>query len=89
MLQDALRVVGGWLEYQRTFRRIPGLSVGLVHGDEIIFRAAFGYAEEAARRKATDQTCYRIASISKVFTATAVMQLVERGLVRLDEHVDR
>jgi CubicO group peptidase (beta-lactamase class C family) len=88
-LQDALRVVGGWLEYQRAFRRIPGLSVGLVHGDEMIFSAAFGYAEEAARRKATIQTCYRIASISKVFTATAVMQLAERGLVRLDEHVDR
>ena len=82
-------MVGRWLEYQRTIRRIPGLSVGLVHRDEMVFSAAFGYAKEAPRRKATIQTCYRIASISKVFTATAVMQLVERGLVHLDERVDR
>ncbi|HET9000499.1 MAG TPA: serine hydrolase domain-containing protein [bacterium] len=87
-LQDALRVVAAWLDYKRTYHRIPALSVGVVHGNDMVFRAAYGYADEAARRKPTDRTCYRVASISKTFTATAVMQLVERGLVRLDERAD-
>jgi len=65
--------------------RIPGLSAAVVHGNHVVFERAYGHAVEGGRRRVTGTTCYRIASISKVFTATAVMQLVERGAVRLDE----
>lgn len=88
-LGDAIAIIDGWLEYQRVRRRIPGLSLGIVHGDAVVFTRGYGYANEAARRRATATTGYRIASISKVFTATAVMQLAERGAVRLDERVER
>jgi len=86
-LRDALRVADGWLDYQRQFHRIPGLSAAIVHGNRIIFERGYGCAIEDRRRKrrVAATTRYRIASISKVFTATAVMRLVERGLVRLDE----
>jgi CubicO group peptidase (beta-lactamase class C family) len=88
-LADAIAIVDGWLDYQRVARRIPALSVGVVHGDAVVFSRAYGFADEAARRRATGATGYRIASISKVFTATAVMQLVERGAVRLDDPAER
>ncbi|HKX17129.1 MAG TPA: serine hydrolase domain-containing protein [bacterium] len=88
-LEDAVAIIDGWLAYQRGRRRIPGMSVGIVHGEAVVFTQGYGYANEAARRPATATTGYRIASISKVFTATAVMQLVERGAVRLDERADR
>jgi len=60
----------------------------MVHGDRVIFERGYGHAIADGRRKrrVAAATRYRIASISKVFTATAVMQLVERGLVRLDEY---
>ncbi|HEV2281186.1 MAG TPA: serine hydrolase [bacterium] len=77
------------MAYQRAKQRIPALSIGVVHGDAVVFSRGYGYADETARRRATDATGYRIASISKVFTATAVMQLVERNAVRLDERVER
>jgi D-alanyl-D-alanine carboxypeptidase len=85
----AIAVVDGWLACQRATRRIPALSIGVVHGDAVVFSRGYGYADETARRRATDATGDRIASISKVFTATAVMQLVERNAVRLDERVER
>lgn len=88
-LADAIAIVDGWLAYQRAKRRIPALSIGVVHGDAVVFSRGYGYADATARRRATDATGYRIASISKVFTATAVMQLVERNAVRLDERVER
>lgn len=88
-LRDAVAIIDAWLGYQRVRRRIPGLSVGVVHGDAPVFARGYGYADEAARRRASETTGYRIASISKTFTATAVMQLAERGAVRLDERVER
>lgn len=87
-LRDALHVIDGWLDYQRAFHRAPSLSAAVIHGNDVVFERAYGYAAEAGHRKATPTTCYRIASISKVFTATAVMQLVERGAVRLDERAE-
>src|SRR5262249_8541190 len=86
-LRDAVRVIDGWLGYRRIRARIPALCVGIVSGDTVVFSRAYGHADEASRRKATPTTGYRIASISKVFTALAVMQLAERGAVRLDEHI--
>ncbi len=88
-LADAVGIIDGWLAYQRVRRRIPAISLGIVHGDESVLTRGYGHADEAARRRATETTGYRIASISKTFTATAVMQLVERGAVRLDERVER
>ena len=88
-LRSAVRVLHGWLDYQRVLHRVPALSVAIVRGDDVILNAAYGHADVATGRKATDATGYRIASITKTFTATAVMQLCERGLVRLDERVER
>jgi len=86
-LRDAVRVIDRWLEYQRQVHRIPGLSAAIIRDRKIVFERAYGHAAEEGRRnhRVTEATCYRIASISKVFTATAVMQLVERGAIRLDE----
>jgi CubicO group peptidase (beta-lactamase class C family) len=90
-LRDALRVVDGWLPYQRELHRVPGMSAAVTYDSRIVFERAYGDAvrDGRRRRKVTTTTRYRIASITKVFTATAVMQLVERGILRLDERVQR
>ncbi|MFM9884650.1 MAG: serine hydrolase domain-containing protein [Burkholderiales bacterium] len=67
---------------------IPGIALGIVHGDRIIHLRGFGVADETAR-PVTPQTPFRIGSITKSFTALAVMQLVEAGKLELDASVRR
>lgn len=80
-------LVDRWLAAQRWYRQLPSIAVGLSVGDEIVLSAGYGLADLESRQPATAATQYRIASHSKVFTATAIMQLVERGELRLDDSV--
>ena len=64
--------------------RLPGAAVGVVHGDELAWSAGIGFADIAARRAPEPTTLYRVASITKTFTGTAIMQLRDEGLLHLD-----
>ncbi|HET9981921.1 MAG TPA: serine hydrolase domain-containing protein, partial [Ktedonobacterales bacterium] len=68
--------------------RIPGLSAVIVKGDQIVFLKGYGRAD-SSDRQVTPQTPFIIGSISKTFTALALMQLVEAGKVDLDAPVQR
>jgi CubicO group peptidase (beta-lactamase class C family) len=52
---------------------------------EIIYQKAFGFADKKNNIPLTDTTSFQLASVSKVITATAVMLLVEKGLIKLDD----
>src|SRR5438105_12769001 len=67
---------------------VPGLALGIVHGAEVTHLHGFGRADSAGR-PVTPQTPFIIGSISKSFTALAVMQLVEAGKVDLSTPVRR
>ena len=54
-------------------------------GDKIIYQNATGYADLSNQQKNSIQTRFQLASLSKVFTATAVMQLAEKGLIQLND----
>ncbi|HET7338553.1 MAG TPA: serine hydrolase domain-containing protein [Candidatus Dormibacteraeota bacterium] len=64
--------------------RLPGAAVGVVQGDGLSWKAGIGFADIAARRAPDGVTLYRIASITKTFTATAIMRLRDEGRLRLD-----
>ena len=70
-------------------QKIVGLSIALVDDQDIIWAQGFGYADKANKQPATKDTIYRSGSITKLFTATAVMQLAERGLLDIDEPLQR
>jgi CubicO group peptidase (beta-lactamase class C family) len=76
----------------RQAERLPSVAAGVVRGGEVIWSAAVGTASYDDGAEATPETQYRIGSITKTFTATAVMQLRDAGLLdlddRLDEHLD-
>src|SRR5690348_2980598 len=61
-----------------------GLAVGVVRHGSLELFSAHGFANLEARTPIDEDTVFRIASITKTFTAVAVMQLWERGLVDLD-----
>ena len=63
----------------------PGASVLVTEGECVVYRRAFGFADLEARTPATTRTDYRLASLTKQFTATAVMLLVRDGKLRYDE----
>lgn len=67
--------------------RLPGAAAGVVHGDVLAWSAGIGFAEVGARRLAKPTTVYLVASITKTFTGTAVMQLCDAGRLTLDDPV--
>ena len=67
---------------------IPGLALAIVKGDQIVYLKGYGHADQSGR-PVTPQTPFLIGSITKTFTALAVMQLVEAGKVELDAPVQR
>ncbi len=69
--------------------QVPGVSIALVDGQKIVWARGFGYADREKAIPATASTIYQAGSISKVITATAVMQEVEQGRIDLDAPVQK
>ena len=86
-VSDAVHVIELWLDAQRAYERIPGISAALVHDQETLWMGATGTADPEAGVEATPATAYSICSISKLFTSIAVMQLRDEGKLRLDDPV--
>ena len=66
-----------------------GATVGIERDGEVLVRGSWGLADRETRKPATPDTVYRLGSASKQFTAVLVLRLVERGVVSLDDPVDR
>ena len=82
---EAMTYFGSWLGYRQQYLRVPGIQAAFLLGDEVLYSGAYGEADVEAGVPLTDAHLFRIASHSKTFTATAVLQLVEQGLLRLDD----
>ncbi|WP_233261824.1 serine hydrolase [Vitiosangium sp. GDMCC 1.1324] len=65
----------------------PGASVVVIHEGQVVLSRAYGLADLEARTRATPETQYRLASLTKQFTATAIMLLVEEGKLHYDDRV--
>ena len=80
-----LDAVDRYIERQMAANRVPGLALAITRGDEVIYLKGYGTAGNG--EPMTPRTQLYIASLSKGFTALAVMQLVEEGKIGLDEPV--
>jgi CubicO group peptidase (beta-lactamase class C family) len=88
-VQGAQRLFSAWIEGQIAYRGLPGIVVGVVSDQQLVWAQGFGFADLAAKRPMTPATKFRMASHSKLFTATAIMQLREQGKIRLDDPVSK
>lgn len=68
---------------------LPGLGVGLVQDGEVAYARGFGLRDVVTRKPLTERSLFHMASVSKLFVTTAVMQLWERGQVDLEAPVTR
>ena len=84
-----IKVLELWIEAQMEYRELPGMSIGIVYDQELIYAKGFGYSNLEKKSSATSKTIYRIASITKTFTATAIMQLRDEGKLGLDDPITK
>jgi CubicO group peptidase (beta-lactamase class C family) len=85
----AVRRIAAAVEDDRRRSRLASVAIGVVHDQAVLLAAGFGCANLERGIPATPDTVYRIGSVTKVFEATALMQLRDAGRLRLDEAVER
>jgi CubicO group peptidase (beta-lactamase class C family) len=77
------------LEDMRRELKIPGMSAALIKDRELVWARGFGYADLENKVEATEDTAYYLASLTKTFASTILMQLVEQGKLDLDDPVSK
>jgi CubicO group peptidase (beta-lactamase class C family) len=80
--------IDAFVRTEMAANHIPGLALAIVQGDQIVHLKGFGAADPAGRA-VTPQTSFMIGSLSKSFTALAVMQLAQAHQLDLDQPVQR
>jgi CubicO group peptidase (beta-lactamase class C family) len=80
-----LSAIRAYIEQEVQRQRLPGLAVAITHGEQTIFLEGFGHSRKG--EPITPYTPFFIGSLTKSFTALAILQLIEAGLVDLDAPV--
>ncbi|HEX8474964.1 MAG TPA: serine hydrolase [Pyrinomonadaceae bacterium] len=90
-LTDAQRLtrLESQLESLRQELKIPALSAAIVKNQKVVWARGFGFADVEAKIPANEHTPYHLASLTKTFASTIVMQLVQEGKVKLDDPVSK
>ena len=88
-LATAVDVYDSWIRFTMHRKHQPGLAVGIVYDGELLWGQGFGNADIEEEIPVTLDTRFRIASISKTFTAVAILQLRDGGRLSLDDPVSR
>ncbi len=85
----AVTRIAATVEEERRQSRLASLAIGIVRDQTLLLAAGFGCANLERGIPATPDSVYRVGSVTKLFEATALMQLRDAGRLRLDEAVDR
>lgn len=86
---DILHFIDQWLSYKWKYDKLTGLSVGFSLDKKIVFHKSYGYKNLEKKQKTRLDTAYRVASVSKVFTAIAILQLAQTGKLKLSDKVTK
>lgn len=84
---DVQKRIEDFIAQWMTDNKVPGLSLSIVKGDEILYSHGFGARDLNDNLPATEDTLYGMASVTKSFTGLAVLKLVERGELSLDDKI--
>ncbi len=68
---------------------IPGMSVAISKNGKMVYQGSFGYSDLKKKKKTDAQTMFRMASTSKLFAAGAIAILIDKGLVHIDDPVEK
>src|SRR5215813_169842 len=87
--KDRLARFENQIEELRTTLKIPGLSAAIVKDQKLIWQKGFGQADLERKIAATPETNYSVASLTKTFASTLLMQLVEQNKLDLDDPMSK
>ena len=82
-----IRLMDAWIQAQMKDIDLPGLVIGVVHDQEVVWSKAYGYADIERHTAMRSDSIFRIASHSKLFTSIAILQLRDAGKLRLDDPI--
>jgi CubicO group peptidase (beta-lactamase class C family) len=85
---DLARLERTLAELQRQYA-IPGMSAGIAQGDRVVWTHGFGLADQAKGVTVTPNTVFHLASLTKPFASTVLMQLVAEGKLNLDDPIGK
>lgn len=88
-LEAAIELIDSWLSTYTSHKELPSVSVGIVQGNDLVFAKSYGYANIEEGKLAATTTNYRVGSVSKSFTAVSILQLAEKGQLKLDDPVHK
>ena len=88
-VSTGIRLLEAWIKSDLLYKAKPGLSIAIVHDQELVWSRGFGYADIERKIPTTTQTAYRMASNTKMFTAMALMQLRDAGKLELHDPVTK
>ncbi|WP_394748888.1 serine hydrolase [Spongiimicrobium salis] len=84
---EAFALIEVWLEAQKDFENIPGITAMILQDQEIVWTGAFGKSHIEQDKDMDTHTICSICSITKSFTAVAIMRLVDEGKLHLEDKV--
>jgi CubicO group peptidase (beta-lactamase class C family) len=85
--REALILIEVWLDAQKDYEKLPGITASIISDQELLWSGAYGMANIEDKVKAEPKTICSICSISKLFTSIAVMKLYDEGKLRLDDNI--
>jgi CubicO group peptidase (beta-lactamase class C family) len=88
-VKEAINLIDIWMQAQLDYDRLTGISVAIVHDQQILWQSSYGKSDMEKQVAAAPDTIYSICSISKLFTALSIMQLRDKGLLNLDDPVKK
>lgn len=86
---SAQKALTDLIETKLKASRAPSISIALVRGDSIVWKAAFGHSNLRTQTPASPETLYNAASTFKAVTAASILQLAEQGKLKLEDPVNR
>jgi len=86
--QDKNEEIDAFLSSKVGKKKVPGIAVMVADKNSVIYSGAFGKLDLSKDREITVDTLVRIASMTKPITSVAAMQLVERGVLKLDVPIE-
>ena len=86
-VRDAITLLDLWIEEQRLYHQIPGIAIGIVYDQELVWSKGYGVENLESQEPVTPATLFRLGSVTKLFTATAILQLRDQGKLRLEDPV--
>jgi D-alanyl-D-alanine carboxypeptidase len=87
--EPPMEAINQFIETQMRKQQIPGLSLAVVKDGKLLLTRGYGLADVENNVPATPETVFQIQSITKTFTASAIMMLVNEGKVGLDEEISK